>query len=100
MLDDARHVRNPHVAKRIRSMASIVKDQSLFRIDGIQEVAAKSDGKPDYSCDVARGRVVLDVLRLQWHGAEKTHIVRGRHEDEGVSVRARPFDRRKGRLAR
>ena len=75
MLDDARHAGNPQVAERIGAVASVVEDEPLLRVNGVQEVAAESHRKPDYASEVARGRVVLNIFSFHLHGAEKAHVV-------------------------
>ncbi len=65
VLHDAGHAGNSEVTEYVGSMAAVVENQSVLRVDGIQEVAAESHGEPDDTGEVARGRIVRDVLRLQ-----------------------------------
>src|SRR6266446_3597336 len=86
MLDDARNAGHSHFAERIRAVAAIVEDEPLFGTDSVEKVGTKSDGNADNSYKVSRRRIVPDVVGLQFQGAEETHVVRRRHEDELVSV--------------
>src|SRR6267142_4410138 len=65
VLHDAGHAGNSEVTEYVGSMAAVVENQSVLRVDGIQEVAAESHGEPDDTDEIARGRIVRDVLRLQ-----------------------------------
>src|SRR2546426_10687119 len=94
MLDDARHLSQPHFAQRIRAMASVVEDESLLGVEGVHEIGAEADGNPDDAHEITRPRVVLDVVGWYRYGPEKTQIVRRRHKDELVSIHAGPFHRR------
>ena len=91
MLDDARNTSHSHFAKRIRAVAAVVEDQAVFRVDGVHEIGTEPDGKSDDSREVSRRRVILDVVGLQFHGSEETHVVGRRHKDELVPMHARPF---------
>src|SRR5256886_5455755 len=75
VLNDTGNAGDSQIAERIGSIATVVEDEPVLRVNCVQEVAAKSDRKPDYTGEVARRRVVLNILRLQRHGAEKAHVV-------------------------
>src|SRR6185436_18329186 len=59
MLDQARHVREPELAQRVRAVATVVQDQPTLGIDGVQEVAAEADREPDDAEQRTRMRVPL-----------------------------------------
>src|SRR5437899_3330189 len=100
MLDNAGQVSEPHPAKRISTVASVIEDQPVLGVDGIHEIRAETDSEPDNAYQVARGRVVLDLVGLHGHRAEETQIVRWGHEDEGVVVDTGPFHGRLGMIVR
>src|SRR5207302_2676475 len=88
VLNDTGNAGDSQVAQRVSPMAPVVEDEPVLRVNGVQEVAAKSHSKPNYTGEVAGGRIVLNIFRLHRHGAEKAHVVGWGHEDERVSVSA------------
>ena len=76
MLNNARYMRDSHLAERVCPVASVVEDQPVLGIDRVEEIGAEADGDPDDTDQGARWRIVLDVLGLHPHGAEKAQVVR------------------------
>ena len=52
-------------------MASVVQDQAIFGVDGVQEIGAEADANPDHAYEVARRGVVRDLGGWELHGAEE-----------------------------
>src|SRR5947207_2773535 len=75
VLNDTGNAGDSQIAERVGPMAPVVEDEPILRVNGVQEVAAKSHRKPNYAGEVAGGRIVLNILRLHRHGAEKAHVV-------------------------
>src|SRR5438034_11698024 len=48
-------------------MAAVIQDQAMFRVDGVQEIAAEAHRDPDNATQRAWGRIIRDVGGLQWH---------------------------------
>src|SRR5438876_7860475 len=80
-------------------MAAVIQDQAMFRVDGVQEIAAEAHRDPDNATQRAWGRIIRDVGGLQWHDPEVTQVVRGRHKHKRVLLFARPFQRGLRRIA-
>ena len=70
MLHDARHPGDAQLAKGARAMAAVVQDQSILGIDGIEKVAAESDGKADDADEVSRRRIISQVFVFERHDAD------------------------------
>jgi len=73
------------------------EDEPLLRVNGSQQVYAKSNGKPDYPAR-CWGRIVRDVLRLQRHGTKKSISSDGAIENKCImSSRPLPEVRKAGK---
>src|SRR5437879_1913894 len=55
VLNDTGNAGDSQIAERIGSMAPVVEDEPVLRVNGVQEVAAKSHRKPDDAGEVAGG---------------------------------------------
>src|SRR2546428_3006573 len=91
MLNNARHMSNPHLAERVCAMASIIENESLFRIDRVHKIRAKTDGKPNDAYEVSRRRGTHNVCRFQRHGTQEPKIIGRRHEDITISAHSGPL---------
>src|SRR5436190_14512621 len=94
MLDNARDFSKPHLAKGISAMTSVIEDQPVLGVNGIHEIRAETNGKPENPNEIAWRSIVLNMAGLHGHGAEETQIVRRGHEDECVVTHTGPFHRR------
>ncbi|PYV27156.1 MAG: hypothetical protein DMG24_05270 [Acidobacteria bacterium] len=75
MLDDAGRVSDPQVAEGIRTMVSVVKDQAVLCVDGVQEIGAEADSNPYDAHEVAMGPIILEMAGFERHDSEKAQIV-------------------------
>ena len=48
-------MRDSHLAECVCPMASIVENESVFGIDRVHKIRAKTDGKPNHAYEVWRG---------------------------------------------
>src|SRR5688572_27930486 len=96
MLDDARNMGETHFSERVGAVTSVVEDQPVLGMDGIEEIGTEADRQTNNAYERAGMRVALDMVGLETHRLQKPHIIGGRHKNKTVVTQAGPLGRRMG----